>query len=60
MKGEKQVADTKKAAEQQAQVDHNHGQSAPNMTNWSPNARDSYHAQREAIRKQEEDAKRSS
>jgi len=54
LKGDKQVADTNRAAEFQAQVDHNHGQSAPNMSNWSRGAQDAYLAQREAIRKQEE------
>jgi hypothetical protein len=57
LKGDKQVADTNKAAEQQAQLDHNHGQSAPNMSNWSPGARDAYQAQRDWIKRQE-DAKK--
>jgi len=48
------MADGKKTAEAQAQVDHDHGQPVPNMTNWDPGARDSYQAQREALRKQEE------
>jgi hypothetical protein len=48
------MADVNKAAEIQALVDHNQGQGAPNMTNWSSGARDAYQAQTEAIRRQEE------
>jgi hypothetical protein len=56
LKGDKMV-DTNKAAQQQAQTDHNSGQSAPNMTNWSTGARDAYQTQRDWIQRQE-DAKK--
>lgn len=56
LKGDK-MADANKAAQQQAQTDHNSGQSAPNMTNWSPGTRDAYQAQRDWIQRQE-DAKK--
>ena len=53
------MADVNKAAQDKAQSDHNSGQSAPNMTNWSPGARDAYQIQREHIQRQE-DAKKNS
>ena len=58
LKGDK-MADVNKAAQQQAQTDHNSGQSAPNMTNWSPGARDAYRTQRDWIKRQEEAKKNS-
>lgn len=53
------MSDTNRAAEQQALVDHNHGQSAPNTSNWDYGARNAYESQR-AWLKQQEDAKKSS
>jgi len=53
------MADVNKAAQTQAETDHKSGQSAPNMTNWSPGARDAYQTQRDWIQRQE-DAKRNS
>jgi hypothetical protein len=59
LKGDSTMADVNKAAQDKAQSDHNSGQSAPNMTNWSPGARDAYQTQRDWIQRQE-DAKKSS
>jgi hypothetical protein len=48
------MADVNKPAQQQAQTDHNTGQSAPNTSNWDHGARNAYETHRTWLKQQED------
>jgi len=48
------MADVNKAAQIQAQVDHTHGQSAPNLANLPHSAREVYQREADYLKRMEE------